>query len=97
MALSPAERAKRYRERREAGEKIVRYRRPSDRRSKLQKWNDAVDTLIGVLDDYQEWRDNMPAGLAETLTAELIDGVLELRELVEQLQAAELPKGFGRD
>ena len=97
MALSGAERAKRYRERRETGDKIVQYRRPSGRRSKLQKWNDGLDTLMSVLDDYQEWRDNMPAGLAETPTAALLDAVLELRELVEQLQAAELPKGFGRD
>jgi len=97
MALSGAERAKRYRERRDAGEKPVRYRRPSDRRGKPQKWADAVETLLRVLDDYQRWRDNMPAGLADTPTAALIDGVLELRDLVEQLRAAELPKGFGRD
>jgi hypothetical protein len=39
----------------------------------------------------------MPPGLAESTTAQLIDEVLALRDLVEQLQAAELPKGFGRD
>jgi hypothetical protein len=31
------------------------------------------------------------------VTAERIDEALELRELVEQLEAAELPRGFGRD
>lgn len=97
MALSDAERARAYRERRKAGEKPVRYRRPADRRSKPKQWADAVDTLLDILDGYQQWRDNMPPGLAESTTAERIDEVLELRELVEQLQAVELPKGFGRD
>ena len=97
MALSGAERAKRYRERREMGEKIVRYRRPSDRRGRPQKWADAIAVLLAILDDYQHWREAMPESLADTPTAALIDGVLELRDLVEELQAAELPRGFGRD
>jgi hypothetical protein len=53
--------------------------------------------LAGLLDGYQDWRDNLPAGLAETALADRLDEVLTLRDLVEQLQAAELPKGFGRD
>jgi hypothetical protein len=53
MALSDAERAARYRERRKASEKpvIVRYHRPADRRSKAKQ-----------LDGYQEWRDNRRIG-----------------------------------
>jgi hypothetical protein len=35
--------------------------------------------------------------VADSAIAERLDAVLELRELVEQLQGAELPKGFGRD
>jgi hypothetical protein len=97
MALSDAERARRYRERRKVGEKLVRYRRPADRRSRPQQWADAVGTLLSVLDAYQEWRDNMPPGLADSATAQMIDDVLALRDLVEQLDAADLPKGFGRD
>lgn len=97
MALSEAERARRYRERRKAGEKLVRYRKPADRRSKPQQWADATGTLLSILDSYQDWRDNMPPGLADSATAQLIDEVLALRDLVEQLDAAELPKGFGRD
>lgn len=97
MALSDAERSRLYRERRKAGEKIIRYRRPADRRSKPKQWDDAVDTLLSILDGYQDWRDNMPASLADTPTAQLIDDVLALRDLVEQLQGVELPKGFGRD
>lgn len=97
MALSDAERQRRYRERRKAGEKLIRYRRPRDRRSRPQQWADAVDTLLSILDDYQQWRDSQPPGLEGSATTERIDAVLELRDLVEQLEAAELPKGFGRD
>ncbi len=97
MALSDAERAARYRERQKAGKPAVRYRRPADRRSRSERWADAVQALVDMLDDYELWRDNLPPSLAESATAERIDAVLELRELVEQLQDAQLPKGFGRD
>jgi hypothetical protein len=73
---------------------IVRYRRPADRRSRPQQWVDAVQTLADLLDRFQEWRNN---SLANSVTAEALDAVLELRGYVEELQAAELPKGFGRD
>ncbi len=99
MAMSDAERASRYRERRKATDKpvVVRYRRPADRRSKSQQWEDAVATLLGLLDGYQEWRDNLPAGLDSSVTADRLNAVLELRDLIEQLEGIELPKGFGRD
>jgi hypothetical protein len=56
-----------------------------------------VDTLLGILDGYQEWRDNMPAGVSDSATAQRLDDVLALRDLAEQLQGVDLPKGFGRD
>jgi len=56
-----------------------------------------VQTLAGLLDQFQEWRDNLPSSLANSAMAEALDAMLELRGYVEELQAAELPKGFGRD
>jgi hypothetical protein len=98
MALSDAERAKSYRDRRRAAvEPVIRFRLPKDRRTRPKLWADATGTLLAILDDYQTWRDGMPEGVASSATAEKLDSVLELRELVEQLEAAELPKGFGRD
>ncbi len=97
MALTGAERMARLRERQRAGEKPVRFRRPKDRRSRPQVWQEAVETLLDCLDAYQGWRDNLPPGVADSAVAERLDTVLELRELVEQLQAVELPRGFGRD
>ncbi len=97
MALTGAERMARLRERQRAGEEPVRFRRPKDRRSRPQQWKEAVDTLMDCLDAWQNWRDNLPAGVADSAVAERLDTILELRDLVEQLEAAELPRGFGRD
>ena len=104
-AATPAERSAAYRARRKATAAvaptkppvIVRYRRPADRRSRPQQWDDAVRTLADLLDRFQEWRDNLPSSLANSASAEALDAVLELRGYVEELQAVELPKGFGRD
>jgi hypothetical protein len=52
---------------------------------------------LGILDGYQEWRDNMPGGVSDSATAQRLDDMLALRDLVEQLQGVDLPMGFGRD
>jgi hypothetical protein len=104
-ALTPAERAAAYRERRkaeiEAAGKApvvrIRYRRPVDKRSKPARWADAVQTLADLIDDYQAWRDALPVSLADSDIADRLDEVLQLRDLIDQIAAADLPKGFGRD
>ena len=104
-AATPAERSAAYRARRKATAAdgpakppvVIRYRRPADRRSRPQQWADAVQTLADLLNQLEEWRDKLPASLANSATAEALDAVLELRGYVEELQAVELPKGFGRD
>jgi hypothetical protein len=97
-ALTPAERNRAYRERLKAEKPVViRYRKPTDRRSRPKLWADAVETLLTVLDGYQDWRDNLPDSLADSAIAERLDTVIGLRDLVEQLDAADLPRGFGRD
>jgi hypothetical protein len=104
-AATPAERSAAYRARRKANAAevpakppvVIRCRRPADRRSRPQQWADAVQTLTDLLDQFQDWRDKLPSSLADSATAEALDAVLELRSHVEDLQAVELPKGFGRD
>lgn len=104
-AATQAERAAAYRARRKAAAAdvpakpplVIRYRRPADRRSRPQQWADAVQTLADLLDQFEEWRNKLPSSLENSATAEALDAVLELRCHVEDLQAAELPKGFGRD
>jgi hypothetical protein len=56
-----------------------------------------VQTLADLLDQFQEWRDNLSSSLANSATAEAPYTVLELRGNVEELKSVELPKGFGRD
>ena len=105
-AATPAERSAACRARRKVAAAaapmkppvVVRYRRPADRRSRPERWADAVQTLADtLLDQFQEWRDNLPSSLEDSATAEALDVVLELRSHVEDLQAVQLPKGFGRD
>ena len=95
MALTNAERQARYRERRQAGEPRTRYRRPADRRSRPQQWDDAVRTLLALQDQYRAWQDALPASLAGSATAALLEQVCEL--VLSVLEAVELPRGFGRD
>jgi hypothetical protein len=103
--LTPAERSAAYRARLKAEAEArgdapivrIRYRRPADRRSKPQRWADAVETLADLIDAYQVWRDILPPALADSDIAQRLDDVIELRDLVHQLAAADLPKGFGRD
>ena len=103
-AATPAERSAAYRARRKVTAAaaptkpvVVQYRRPADRRSRPERWADAVQTLADMLDRFQTWRDNLPSSLADSPTAEALDAVLELRGHVEDLQAVDLPRGFGRD
>ena len=105
-ALTSAERMRRLRKKRKAEAAdnpldrlpvVIRYRRPRDRRSRPDQWADAINTLTDCLDRYQEWRDNLPASLADSALCERLDAVLEMRDLVDQLSLADLPRGFGRD
>jgi hypothetical protein len=98
--MSVAERSAAYRARRkveaEAPVVRIRYRRPADKRSRPKRWQDAVETLADLLDDYQAWRDSLPASLADNPIADRLDELLHLRDAVDQLAAAKLPS-FGRD
>ena len=94
MALSNAERQRRYRERRAAGERPIWYRAPRDKRSRPDRWRGAVETLRELQASYAAWRDNLPPSLEGTATARLLDAVCGLD--IKQLDI-ELPRGFGRD
>ena len=104
-AATQAERAAAYRVRRKAtvGDvptkppMVLLYRRLADRRSRPERWADVVQTLADILDQFQEWRDKLPSSLEDIPTAETCDTALEIRGHVEDRQAVELPKGFGRD
>lgn len=96
MALTSAERQRRYRERRAANEPIRKFETVAvrDQRTRPQRWRDAVAALRALQAEYEEWRDGLPESLAESRTAGLLDEVCDLDLDALDVQ---LPRGFGRD
>ena len=78
MGLSNAERQRLHRERLKAGQppSRVRYRAPKDRRSKAQRWSDAVQELVDLQAEYQAWLDSLPENLQSSAVAEQLEGYL---------------------
>jgi hypothetical protein len=96
MALTNAERQRRFRERRNTQRPVVHYRRPRDRRSRPQRWEDAVETLRELQEEYREWLENMPWSLRDS-PSPVVEKLTAICDLdLEQLDV-ELPRGFGRD
>jgi hypothetical protein len=59
--MTHAERQARYRANHVAGGPKVRYRKPADRRSRPQRWHDAVAELTELQAEYQTWRGSKSA------------------------------------
>ena len=94
-AMTDAERQARYRAARAAGVPVVRPRRPVDRRSRAQRWRDAVETIVALQGEYAAWLEALADNQRDGTVAEALQAVCDL-DLTE-LQAAEPPRGFGRD
>jgi hypothetical protein len=96
MALTNAERQRRYRERRQAGQPVRRYvtRQTKSRKSRPEWWRAALEELRTLQMEYQSWLDNLPESLQDGSTAEMLETICELN--LDELDI-ELPRGFGRD
>ena len=79
-ALSNAERQARYRARHQAQttRAVARLRRPTDRRSRPQRWRDAVDMLLSLQADYANWLAALPDSLQGSATAEALEAIVDL-------------------
>ena len=88
MGLSNAERQRRFRERRKGQLPRIHYRRP-------QRWRDAVQTLVDLQAEYQDWLDNQPDGLQATPLAERLEAICE--HDFSDLEAPEPPLDYGGD
>jgi hypothetical protein len=98
MALSNAERQRRYREKQKVERPtIIHFRNPKDRRTRPRRWAEAVAQLRALIEDYQSWRDTLPESLRDSCIATQLDAIIELESHLDDLDAAELPRGFGRD
>ena len=95
MALTNAEKQRRYRARLREEARPVRYRRPQGRRSNPQRWRDAVATLVQLQEHYGEWLENLPENLHGTALGEKLEAIARVD--LDALQAVEPPLGFGRD
>src|SRR5215472_8353077 len=91
--LTPAERQARHRTRRRYDNPV-----PSPTRRILprpHRWATAVPALIGLQDEYRAWLDNLPESLEGSRLAEKLQAIAEFD--LEELEAIELPRGYGRD
>jgi len=68
---------------------------PVDRRSRPQRWQEAVCELVEIQASCQEWLDRLPESLAGTSTGETLEAICAL-DLAE-LETVQPPMGFGRD
>ncbi len=93
--MTTAERQARFRAAHADGAPKVRFKRPSDRRSRPQRWRDAVTELVELQDDYRAWLDSVPDNLTESAAAEALRSICNLD--LSELESVDPPRGFGRD
>ena len=92
-AMTHAERQARYRTKRAEGAPTLRYRKPADRRSRFQRWHDAVADLQELQSDYQAWLDTLPENMADSATADALRAICDLD--LSELQSVVPPRVLG--
>jgi hypothetical protein len=95
LPMTPAERQARRRARLRQDHQLAAAppaRRPTPR---PQRWAAAVATPIALQDEYRTWLDNLPVSLEASRLAEKLQAIAELD--LEELQAIDTPRGYGRD
>lgn len=94
-AMTGAERQARYRAMHTDDAPVIRIRRPADRRSWIQRWNDTIAAAVEPQAEYADWLDALPDNQQDSALAEALRAFVELD--LSELQAIEPPRGFGRD
>jgi hypothetical protein len=95
IPMTGAERQACYRAARMSEAPVIRFRRPADRRSRIQRWNDTIAALVNLQIEYGAWLDALPDNQQDSATAEALRTIVDLD--LSELQAIEPPRGFGRD
>jgi hypothetical protein len=93
--MTGPERQARYRAAHAAGAPVVRTRRPADRRSRIQWWNDTIAAAVELQDEYVGWLDALPDNQQDSALADALWAIVDLD--LSELQAVEPPWGFGGD
>ena len=95
LPLTAAERQARHRAARAASRPVNHYRPAPDRRSRAQRWRDAVAELVILQSQYAQWFEALPQNLQEGATGEALQAIVDLD--LDELIAIVPPRGFGRD
>ena len=91
--MTPAQRQARHRaKRRQQNRTAPRVRRVLPR---PRRWAMAVTALTDLQDEYRAWLDSLPTNLEGSKLAEKLHAIAELD--LEELQAIDPPRGYGRD
>ena len=93
--MTGAERQARYRIAHASGAPVIRIRRPAERRSRIQRWNDTIAAAVELQTEYAAWLDALPDNQQDSALAECLRTIVEFD--LSELQAIEPPRGFGRD
>lgn len=93
-AMTSAERQARFRAKHADGTPRLRYRRPADRRSRAQRWRDAVTELLALQNEYRARMDSLPKNLQASAIADTLRAICDLD--LSGIKRVELPRGFGR-
>lgn len=95
--LSNAERQARHRARRTPPPSAAmgRSRHAVDRRSRPQRWRDAVNELLALQAAYADWLTAIPESLRASPTAAALEAIVDLD--LTTLAECEPPRGYGRD
>jgi hypothetical protein len=94
-AMTTAERQARFRVAHADGTPRVRYRRPGDRRSRAQRWREAVAELVALQGEYLDWLDTLPDSLKWSATGDALRAICDLD--LSEIESLVPPRGFGRD
>jgi hypothetical protein len=93
--MTNRERQARFRAAHADGQPKIHYRKPAGRRSRPERWRASVQTLVELQAEYSSWFDNLPEFARDTPVAVLLQAIVDLD--LSEIEAIELPKGFGRD
>ncbi len=96
-AMSNAERQARYRARHTANPSPIasRPRCIPDRRSRPQRWQDAINELIRLQAEYADWLAALPDSLQNSDAAAALEAIVDLD--LASIADIEPPRGYGRD
>ena len=101
MALTPAQKQRRYRERvkerlrAEGRQVVVHYRKPKEERSMRKRWRRHVAALVEIQEQVRDRRDRVPPSLEDSPYARAADAFLSID--LSELEANDPPLGYGRD